>query len=1361
MQRIYKLLIILAMACQPDYTFADAILTGRSITSRNGLSSNQVFDIVQDSLGFVWMGTASGLCRFDGYSFYNYPVVGVGEDKVNGQAGTLFIDRTNQLLWIRTLTFHYACYDLRQQRFVNFYGDCLSKNTYQRYAAKDGCVWMYEEKTGIRRITYKGGTFSCRDYDKQSSLLKDRRIKRIFIDNHGNAWASTDKGLLRFDRKGHPQIVVKEGDFLASQVYGDRCFFLTRDNHILIFRQDGKRLNDISVPATFLSGRDANASIIWQDKWIVMTRDAVLAMNCKDYTLEKPSDYQMEYGILLDKADDNYWISDKDNTLWLFPRAGKPKSFRLLHDTGNPVNRKRHFSTTVGSDGRFYIASYGNGLFVYDPAKNVMEHYKADNGQMPLTSNYLTDIYADKNGCIWISQDEAGVVCLYSEERCKTDCIYPEPTRLGEQANFIQRMGREQNGRLTVSTRVHRDYHFTPKTGTFSLIRHTSSGNEQTDSIVDGRGRTWIATWEQGLLCRYGGSQHYKQFLNSQTTESRINALAIDKKGRLWIATYNGLYSLDTNQQDVTEESFSHFSTDDGLPSNNLVCLLESKDGSLWTGGSGTGAVRCRFDHRGKMTIDTISARQGLPNDNVHSLAEDHLGCIWVGCEEALACIDPSLMKAEQESTGASLLSSLFTDNCARTLSDGRIAFGTHNGLLIITPAHQKKDNKTPEKAYVTNIHVNGSPIYNSDEHHHVAAEGNYLALPYHENSLTIDFSNFDYRNLQHAMYQYYLEGVDQEWRKMTTQHSADYSNLPPGKYIFHLRTSENSEETLLRIIIHQPWYNTWWAWLLYLIVIGSAIGTFVRHKQERYSFQQQMKLEQQLSEFRIGFFTQVAHEFRTPLAIINGAVNKMTESGQASRKPLQTAQRGIKRLTQLVNQLMEFRKLNTGNLRLAVEQGDIVSFIQDVYQDFRTTAQQKEQNMTFSAFERKYETVFDRHVVDTIVYNLLSNAVKYTPQQGQVEIRLKKEDNQLLLIVEDSGVGIDDERQQQLFKPFMHGYASQGGMGIGLYTAHKMALAHKGSLTYSRSERLGGAKFTLAIPADDSLYATDEYRSLTAIKKNADDQEQSGQVILEMLPKALNDCRVVIIEDDPDMLEQIKTEIGVYFLVEGYTSGKAGYEAVMKEKPALLICDIMLPDMNGYQIVKQIKVEPSLKELPIIMLTALDDERHQIKGYEAGADDYMVKPCNYRILTARAVQLIKWSQSPTTQEDTQETTTAAGLPQPEQAIITSQADKRFLERVNTIVAQHISDPDFTIDQMAEMMRMGRTKLYGKVKELTGMSPNKLFVSERMRIAAKLIEEDELNISEIGYRVGIQDAAYFNKCFKQYFGMAPSKYRKK
>ena len=408
--------------------------------------------------------------------------------------------------------------------------------------------------------------------------------------------------------------------------------------------------------------------------------------------------------------------------------------------------------------------------------------------------------------------------------------------------------------------------------------------------------------------------------------------------------------------------------------------------------------------------------------------------------------------------------------------------------------------------------------------------------------------------------------------------------------------------------------------------------------------------MDKQLMEFRTGIFTNITHEFRTPLAIIKGAVDKLAIDG-SNKAALQTAERGTNRLLRLVNQLMEYRKISTDNLRLQVEEGDIVTFVRNIYQDFWVMAKQKDIHMTFQPFDRHHQMPFDHEMVEAIVYNLLSNAVKYTPEGGSIDLRMKLEGEGLKVECADSGPGISEEKQRELFKPFMHGYVSQGGMGIGLYTAHQMAQLHKGSLTYQRTD--SGSLFTLTLPAEDSSYSAEDYRDKSAITSHPSPLNsvpsafpagasshpspltpQPSTLIREMQPEAYNDLTVAIIEDNPDMADQIRREVGVYFNTVCYSTGQAVLDALtshpspLTPHPSLLLCDVMLPDIDGYEIVKRLRADARTAALPIIMLTALDDEEHQIKAYKAGADDYMVKPCNFRLLIARIMQLIKWSRS-------------------------------------------------------------------------------------------------------------------------------------
>lgn len=650
-------------------------------------------------------------------------------------------------------------------------------------------------------------------------------------------------------------------------------------------------------------------------------------------------------------------------------------------------------------------------------------------------------------------------------------------------------------------------------------------------------------------------------------------------------------------------------------------------------------------------------------------------------------------------------------------------------------------------RAVITDLAINGISIYEAENEQFLTKALNYtreISLPHDKNSLNIHFSNFDYPHIQNAMYQYYLEGIDNTWRPMTSINHAEFSDLNPGSYTLHIRTrigsNQWSEETLLHITICQPWYNTVWAWCIYLLIIYGAGVLYYRSWLRNFELNQQIALEKQISDFRINFFTHISHEFRTPLAIIQSAVEKMMTKGEgnASKNNINTLSRGTKRLQRLINQLMEFRKINTGNMKLNVEKGEIIGFVRAIYNDLYTVAKQKDVTMNFTPWTSNHEMLFDQEKVETIVYNLLSNAVKYTPDKGIISVKLYLENNIVFFSVEDNGPGIKPEREADLFKPFMHGYASKGGMGIGLYTAHQMAEIHKGSLTYEHSLDLGGSRFCLALPNDAGKYQPEDIIEKKALDDHSIDKDEIEMIVKEMTPKAINNVTVMVIEDDPDMLDQIKSELSVYFHVETFMNGKTGYENIRKIKPALLISDIQLPEMiaRALQFVamelkaKQQAEEKAQQEKALGQETTLKENAPLEKAEQSSCGE---------VILVKPVKELKKN---------------------EPTLLMSTLDKKFKDKLEAIVAQHIGDNNFNVDRLAELLSLGRTTVYNRTKSIMGVSPNIYIQNERLRIAAKLLLEGEYTVSEISEKVGFSDSTYFYKCFKNKFGIAPSKYGK-
>ena len=1418
MKRIFLLttLYIIASLTVSATDIDRMALMGKRISSADGLSGNTVYDIVQDKYGFVWMGAAYGLCRYDGYSFVNFYSLNNKKDrKVEANVGNLYEDRTNSLLWVHTATFNFACYDMKTGRFVDYTGRSDEGKAFRKMVRSGNNVWMYDTKNGMRRVACDKGAFTCTDYTAENGRLPSNHIPRIVVDGAQNAWVLTDKGLAVADRNGNIRTVNRGRRYIEGSVYNGNAVLLTDRNTIEMYAPTGKLARTIHIPPRLGLSHTVRSSFVWQDKWMLFC-PATFSVDLKTGLCEKPDCMQLNNGLLLDSIDGFFFESNASGDLWIFPPKGEMKKLRLIDNIHFTAERRRLYSVARGTDGLFYIATYGNGLFVYDYPTGKLRHFTAGDPQPIIDTNVLKDIMVGNDGTVWIAQENAGVVRITVTPQPVASLIQPAPSHNGDWANYVGMIARIKGKGVLFSTRDNRLYCLNTATGSVKLVSRMKScafsaitdsrGREWIATRYDGlyvdgehydkgskersipsrmlnglaedaKGRVWISTNEEGLIMAAthdDGRLTFKTLLNRNFNESRLHNIAIDRKGRLWVGTNNGLYTVDTRKEHIGNADFKCFNpSNSAFPYSEVRCVLPLGDGSLWAGGKGNGVVRCSFDASLQhITCKSLTKEQGMANNTVNSMVVDRYNNVWAATENGLSVIYGKDMKVKTYLFGNSFSRNTYSENAALRIEDGRLLFGTQAGIAVITP--QPLSTNAPNRpinVLITDISVNGTASPESNPAGFAPGNTDRITLGHNENTVSLSFSNFEYGNTKSSLYQFYLEGSDRTWRPLTSLNHVEYSNLSPGNYVFHLRSlSDNrwSGETTLAITIRQPWYNTLWAWLFYTAIAAAAGVYLYANAREKLRLHQQMRINKELTEFRLSFFTSITHEFRTPLAIIQGAVDKLQAgNGGSTRAALQTVGRGTHRMLRLVNQLMEFRKVNTGNMRIKVEQGDIINFVRDIYQDLWNIAKAKGLNITFTPFERHYEMPFDRTMVESMVYNLISNAVKYTPERGRVSVSITKSGDQIVLTVADSGPGIGKEQMKSLFQPFMHGNVSQGGMGIGLYTAHSMAVLHHGSLTYRQGDGdTGGAVFTLSLPATAGAYAKDEYKKATAIDTTEAGKERkdSEMPIKEMLPEALNDVSVAVIEDDPDMATQICGELATYFHVESYATGESGLAGVRAKKPALVVCDVMLPGMNGYDVVKQLKGDAATSRTPVIMLTALDDENHQMRSYEAGADDYMVKPCNFKLLLARSLQLIRQSQTVEAEHAKgQETEGEAPCPTPQQGalrLITTQADKLFREKVQHIMAQHIGDAAFTVDQLAAMMGMGRTKFFKKMKDMTGMSPNKYLQSERMRIAADLLADGELTVSEVSYRVGIQDASYFNKCFRQKYGVAPSKYKR-
>ena len=1379
---------------------------GEYLSSVNGLPGNTIKAIAQDEDGFLWVGGSGGLGRYDGYQFVNYPT-----NRMKGYAGAplhvgnIHLDRYNHLLWVTTSTFVNSCYDLRRGCFVDYTGQGDMERTYRKMRFHKSHILMGSTDFGLRLVTVKDGHFSHHDYTVANRGLRSNTVWELALDHDGNFWAATDKGVARIDSLGRCRLLYPGTSFIGCYAGRGTVLALSKtEQAAYLFRSDGKFLvrNRLPLPMGHISA--VRGCISWQGKWIVFSDYDAYTIDQQTGRFSKDEACQIPSGSKLSQCGDLQFVGNGTGSLWVFPRQGKMRRLDLVPAMPFSSEKRGLFKVVRGDDGLYYIASYGAGLFVYDYRSGHVEHFTAEDAAPVIQSDFLFTIAKDQSGCIWIGQEDLGLVRLAKSNSLLSSFLI-DAGKQGDKTNTISTIFETREGNLLLYTSQ-------KKALTFDLHKHVFGAATAVpfivcDRLTDRHGRLWEATRGKGVSV--DGSGTWLQFHDKQQLPRQFLALQKDRRGRIWlgsrdvglfyalpdnpnaipvfnervndlalhanqlfVASFSGLYAVDIARERVTKRDVVNYSPINGqFPADEIICLLPGKGNILWVGTKGGGLVRCDFSQGAKgMTWKALTTKEGLTSNNIRSLAADRKGFIWVGTEYGLCRVNPTTMEVNQFFDEGNLRGNIFSDRCVRPLRNGDIAFGTSNGLVIVDPQRlQHLARKTPPRVTITNIDVNGTGLYEGLDSvvldaalHHTR----HLYLSHDVNALTIHFSDFDFRNIRSQVYQYYLEGVDKGWSAGSSEAKAIYTNLSPGRYVFHVRAQnlqQQGAETTLVLTIRQPWYNTWWAWMLYVLAVGLLLVYIYRNAQERIRLYARMKQEKQLTAFRTTLFTNIAHEFRTPLAIISNAVDKIAAPGTPSRKDIQVAQRGTRRMLRLINQLLSFRKLESSNMKLHVEEGDIVTFLEHIFTDLWGIAQQKGITYLFVPAKKHITVTFDHDMVETIVYNLLSNAVKYTPRGGQVTLQVGDTPERLTISVSDNGPGLSAQQQAQLFQPFLHGEVSRGGMGIGLYTAYQSAQLHHGALSWQPAQPHGSV-FTLSLPMDDSCYAPEEYAEQKTIATHDEEQSRHAeQLIREMAPQALNNLTVAIVEDDPDMMEQVNREIQPVFHTCCFSDGKSALAGIAEAAPALVVCDIMLPDMTGYDIVKQLRRDTATAATPVILLTALDDEAHQIKGYQAGADDYMVKPCNYRILIARMISLIKWRQEQNAKEQKEEQgnapSNAAESSTPQTQIIETRADLLFRQQVEALVNKHLCDPALSVDMLAELMHIGRTRFYGKVRDIFGMSPNKYITNQRLERAAELLVEGRYNVTEVAYQVGFATPSYFYKCFKQKYGVMPSKYK--
>lgn len=1414
------LLIFAFLSFYLSSVHASVEIRSNKLTTGDGLANNSIRYMFQDSKGFMWMGTVNGLSYYDGNSFVSiYPDPNLPVSLADPRIRNMEED-SNGFLWIATLSSLYSCYDLKHGRFVDFTGCGEYKQSYsKKIIASDQSIWLWDNNNGCRRVVYQNGQFSSQAYKKELGNLSSDEVLFVYESNDspGHVWIGTRQGLWKY-HEGKLEAMDTQGESWEHIFsYDQYTCIITGKKEIYRHSLSNNRLEKIASLTELGDTGVITGSLRLQHQWVMFTATGSYILDPVTGKLRRFSRLNIKNGNVTRDNKGNAWVHNYTGNVWYVNTStGDIKPFQFLSSEHLGYIDVERYSIIHDSRDIIWITTYGNGLFAYDLNTGGLQHFTFEvSHSSHINSNYLQYIIEDRSGGIWVSSEFSGLSHLEILNK-GTLRIYPNGKNASDRSNTIRMLLRGKNGNVFMANRMGTLYEYDAglknilrkekfthnvysmcednegqlwlgmrgiglRIGPDQWYRHNSKdpGSLSNDNVYliyrDRKGRMWIGTFGGGLnlAVKTDNGYQFKHFFQDSYGEKRVRVIQEDRNGMMWVGTNNGIYIFHPDSLIHAPKNYILYNhVNETFPSNEIRCLVNDHEGNMWIGTTGTGFAICNpGDDYQHLTFDCYSMKDGLPNGVIQSIVEDQDHKMWIATEYGISRFTPATKQIENYYFSSYTLGNVYSENTACINTDGRLLFGTNYGLVALD-THKVENMEKPVSTVFTGLHINGTHMLPGMEDSPLDETMSYtreLKLKHYQNSFVIAFSTFNFLSGA-SKYSYRMPPYDSEWSIPSAQNLATYRNLPPGKYQLQVKACNVAgmwgKESTLEIIIAPPFWQTTWAYLIYLVLIGIA-GYFSFHIIRNFNrLRNRIAIEKQLTEYKLEFFTNISHEFRTPLTLIQGALNKLVNienPPKEMQRPLRTMDKSTRRMLRLINQLLEFRKMQKSKLALSLEETDVIAFLYEIFLSFKDTSESKHMDFSFEPSQPSYKMYIDKGNLDKVTYNLLSNAFKYTPSNGKIifKVDILEDKQQLRIQVIDNGIGIPKEKRSELFKRFMQSSFSHSSVGVGLHLTHELVNVHKGSISYEDNEG-GGSVFTVILPTNSEIYQEKDFLVPNQLLIEEEEQQHAKEFIREEKPEdtfqppvdPLNKRKVLIIEDDTDIREFLKEEVGIYFEVEVAADGTSGFEKASTYDADLIICDVLMPGMSGFEVTRKLKNEFTTSHIPIILLTALDIEEKYQEGIESGADAYITKPFNVSLLLARIFKLIELRDK-LRQKYSNEPGLAHSI------ICTNDKDQKFSAKLNEVLNEHMTDTEFSVNDFAGIMGLGRTVFYKKVRGVTGYSPYEYLRVMRLKKAAEMLLTEDLTIAEVAYSVGINDPFYFSKCFKNQFGVSPSAYRKK
>lgn len=1325
-----------------------------------GISQLSVMTIYQDSRGYLWFATKNGLNRFNGKEYKIYHREDGNEQSLSNNSVTSITEDQEGFLWVGTSNgLNRIDLNTNEIKRYNLETNGLVANSISTvYTDRSGCLWVGTWE-GLNRYNREGDHF---EYIPIEDDTERAMIVTLLEDSSGRFWIGTrNKGLLLCDHQMN----------LISQFTSESKNMPLNNNNITSIYEDDKKqiwvgcknsglnkinLRDNEVTSytnlnSGLSNNSVRCIIEWQGKLLIGTFDGIFDLDKATERIVKVAGYDD-----INKSLSHYSVYcfcvDRDKTLWVGTFAGgvnylnKFTNRFVLHKPQEELNIRTgiYGAITYESPEDLWIATEGYGLLNYNKRTNESHYYLIDPSvRFAFNTNIIKSVFYE-DGYVWCGTTKGEI------------------------------------------------YKFNIKTKKFSLYHQYPIEYSIYSIIRDHNGVLWVggASTEFGLTCFVNDSlvTTFYNNVDEPIYFSNVRCILEEEDGVFLLgSTAEGLLRFDTHKKQLTKYSNEASVEKYRIPNNYISAIVRTKSGEIWVSTYGGGIFQL---DESKAIRRIMTVREGLLDNNICTLVESSDQRLWMSTVNGLIMFDPAKDEVRNYHRHNGIDIREFTLHSGIALPDGSLCFAGSNGFVTFHVEAMDKNNNIPP-VVLEQLSVNNHPVEVGDKSailDKVLNGMETICLAYNENNFSISYQALNYIYATQNQYAYKLEGYDTDWNYVGERNSAFYTNLSPGKYVFLVKASNNDgvwneEGRSLIIIVQPPLWRTWYAYLFYVIALAAIIYGILYYVNIKRNLEAGLKMKQlekqkqeEFHQAKIRLFTNFSHELRTPLMLIITPFEELVKRVDIPAElhdKLSIIYKNAQKLLLLVNQLMDLHKNQAGSMDLKVSEGDICEYIKEIYYAFNQIALTNEVKFTLNCTPKTINGWFDKSLLEKVVFNLLSNAFKYTASGESVlmevsEVTLKELDpkrtdglykdeniHYVILKVKDSGKGIEEGEADKIFTPFYQIPETSGinlsGTGIGLSLVYTIVQLHRGVIYVDHTETKG-ACFVVILPVSRSAFSEEQIES-REIDKIA--EITNTEDISVSLPVTENKdqpkYKILLVEDDKDVRDYLKKSLEAEYIVIEAADGVRAYEKVVQDFPDLVLSDIMMPKRDGLELCTMIKNDIRIGHIPVILMTARSMVVHIKEGFQAGADDYIVKPFNMDVLQTRIRSLLASREQLKKLYGKRFSPDVMGIE-------VKSADERFSQKLFDVIEKNISNEKLDVELLCTEIGISRANLYRKLKSITELSPMELIRNKRLEMAAKLLKESEMNVSEIASHLGFNSHSYFSNSFKAFYGCTPTEF---